>query len=459
MRKILDFKGFLLESQGTHGMSLDDAISLASSSPNLSQEFMDLLKSPFAKKFSQDPYEIVSTPRQIKNGTFLFSMKGSMSSRAVGIFGNGYIRTVPFGGASGVSHVIINYRDLVHMKESGLFQLKSSMPELKGNIVDEILSGKMYHLLSKFIEKKLDTEASPENFPKFKRGLDIEDRPILTFVDKSGNDLGSFHAKSIDFTTSAYTAIGEGLMMVNDLSVKNKNIRGAFVDPKTVAELDMKAVKSSFVDCTFLPKQKCYITLKNSTVSNTLIDTEMSGICKVELQNTKMEDVNITSSYLSIDAKDSDLGGLTIKNTHRSPTDLFVSLNNCSVKGLKLNEGKLEGIKKDYKRIALHLDGIRIADSEDLKNIVLQALNEGPGYISTGNRLRDYNEKREGLGYVIENCDFSGVSLSSINPANWTDKINLLHEFINKNNNISLSDSEFGTKVERVVKVRNLFNK
>jgi len=461
MRKILDFKEFILESQGTQRMSLDDAISLASSSPKLPKEFMDLLRSPFAKRFSEDPYEIVSTPRQIKNGTFMFSMKGSTSSRAVAIFGNGYVRTVPFGNASGVSHVVINYRDLVHMKEAGLFQLKSSMPRLKGNVLDKFLSGKMYYLLSKFIEKKLDTEAPPENFPKFKRGLDIEDRPTLTLVDKSGNDLGVFPAKSIEFTTQAHMAPGEGLLMVSELAVKNKKLQNVFISPETVADIHLNVTKSSFENSILIPASRLDLKMKNSTFYDTVIDTKSYGRLNLKIENSKMERVSIESSRVHIEAINSNLDGLVVKNSHGGEPTFYINLTNCSVKGLELNGGRLEGLMrggwKNY--ILLHLNGIKIADSEDLTKIVLQALSEGPGSILTGDYRRDHEEDRNGLGYTIENCDFSGVSFSSINPKKWLNKMHLLYEFIKMNKNIVISDSEFGTKVERVVKVRNLFNK
>lgn len=473
MKSILNFRDFVIEalqdqSGGTSSMTLEEAIAIATAETKASNKFIEFLRSPFARKYSQYPFKIVSTKRQIKNGSFLFSMEGSYSDRAVGIFGNGYVRTVPFGpGAEGKSQVVTTYETVIHQRDSGLVQLKTSMNKVSTKEREKILADKMYELLSNFVDSKLDT-SDPGQFPKFKRGIQKEDRPRITFVDKSGNDIETFVADSVKFSSQSRNwgidETEEGSIIAGGVRIKNTTLNNALIDPNAVMSIDLNVAKSNIENSDFLPATSLEMVMKDSTMYNCLIKSsgiaKLPGNAKIEIKNSKLENVVLSARNLQVKAEKSDVRGLKIDNNDGTlgGTSLLLSLEYCDVDGLQINKGSTVGMVGPF-NVFLTLRGIKIADSKDLEKIVLDVINRGPGLLSTGDWRRDREEGRYGLGYVIEDCDFSGIDLRSLSIKNWLDKLPLMTELKIRNKNFDLSGTEIDDKISRITKTRSLFKR
>jgi hypothetical protein len=474
MKKIFNFLEFITESssEGFKSMSLDEAIAITESNPKAPKNFLEFLQSDFAKKFSTKPFFLISNANQIKNGTFIFATKESRKKRGIGIFENGYIRTYDYEKKGQRSSVIMDPWSIATIGMSDEMQLKTSMSQediLKFENRKKNKEG-FYASMAIYIEEKLDLSAPLSEFPKFKSSKNKEFKqydPVITVVNSKGEDIKTVKAEHIAVEESE-----SGMSMINmpALSLRGE-LDGAFIDGNTVSFIGQLDIKNCKMRSSMLTADFHQTVVEKSDISNSIINTKNRTY--LSLKNSIAKNVRImTQDDTHLVFTGSDVEGMEVLSG-RTPGNLVIESSN--VNGFKFNHGSIENLthtdrhgRTDKSTIGLILKGIRIADSDDLASIVIECLNFGQGFISSGNRdyegnrARDENENRYGHGYIIEDCDFTGVDLSKfdIDPEKWPNE-NLFVEFAMRNKGISeiKNFKNVGDLLNRAKKSSNIFGR
>lgn len=454
---MLSFVDFVFENDLNNGrLSLQDAIAIAEKAKDASKEFIEFLKGPVARKFSSDPYVLISTPTQIRKGTYMFTVKGSVKKVAIGMFKNGYVRSVPYqtDSVQSQAQVLANYGYLLSFITPEL-EIKSSMTKKDFEYLNSI---NVYDLMSRFVSAKLDESATPEEFPKYKKVIKGKRlKPYIELVNKQGASMGSV---SLASPPTILIQPGKGVVTAHLNTIADKQLDGCVFDSETMNQLSLTAIKSSMNDSTFGAKgmnlnfDECSLIGSNIIIPRSTYQIAGSNFINIKNTNaSKSMFVIGTSEQSYIECKESNLDGS--KFVLGDSLNSVIGLEKCSVKGLEIigNATQLPNIKQpwDVQQSRLRLDGIKISESSDLSKIVSELINLGENAIQ---RFRWGNAE-----WVIKNCDFYGVDLSGITLNNWKDPMKLI-DLISSNKNFNLDNNpEVGEKIQRISKTRTLFKR
>jgi hypothetical protein len=361
MNTILNYGTFLNEAMQIQGVppELQEAISVAESSGSANPSFIEFLKGPGALRFSSDPFKLVSTNSQIKNGTFVFTSPNS--DNAIAMYKQGYVRVVPYG-RNGQARVLINPEELITLinPEAEINQDFNTIPLESGekyvrwnDNIDEVV----YDYMTKFLDMKLDTSVTGRNFPGLIRmkGTSSVKKKANEALKAKINVFNSNNEKIATIPGSIVNSSKWKAPFVNIEETSITNFESSVWSPDVFDALIMRVYTRTGSDAllmnnsSFGAKEEISMNMYSLTnLSNCEFFTE-SPKGKIDLNLTKqfyvkgkfdMSDSKISSTYVKL-----SLHSIIAKNLQISCKSLSLFLRDeFDISGIKI-DGKLKSLE------------------------------------------------------------------------------------------------------------------
>lgn len=511
MKTLLNYEDFLTEAVQIQHFpeELREAISIAKSAKKPIPEFIEFLNGPYALKFSSSPYRLVSTPSQIKNGTFVFTIPGA--SHSIALFRQGYIRKIPQVGVRGQPTILAGMAELVSMffpdrTEDQSMEMDSAPREggksLKTGLED--IDSIIYEAMAKFIDVKLDPASTVTNFPKFIRmkgrsqhkPKDPTDNITINVIDRQGNVIRPIEASLQRSSQTPYIIIQgkpvnlEGsiwspdVFKVLNISFYTRSTGISSLNDSVLGAKDFVEINGEFLaqDCDISANNVSLKLDPGSSISGSTISCKEFDIT---LDRSSGEGINVSSENFTLNLRnDSSIRGASFtgkmnvlmleagrKNTIEALDTLGDRVSRCKYVAittenldntsldvsaattlhLDMKQGLTKGltVKANPKKIRnLWLRNIRLSESPDLVKAAIMMMSKGPSQT-----ISDW--MNEGVSnYHMTGCDFTGVDLSGLVPdpngVEWTEKA--LTRFIDSNTGIRLDPNSESPLIRRVAK-------
>jgi len=422
----MKFMDFVFETKAPKKgyLTLEEAKNLALQGGS-KKEFIDFLDSEFAKKVSTEPYMIISTPKQILEGTFVFT-RDFNKGKAIKIRYDG---KVFLGGSQILTH---EDKFKYFMANAPIKSDGSNIDALESCLLDK------YVISSKFIEEKFDLDAvgfpitkrlkrgkflfqavDEQGNPAIHNGLPVDPIPFSGFMGFFDPDIQKY--STIVNLDGNYPL--KGKMYLSDMltlytwggktSISGSNIAGSIHGGMSESELN---------DCEIHGKQ--HLEYNGSSLQRTRF-TNFEGTLQFFKSNLSEAKIDL-SSY----------------RTERDWLFVQIGITDCKIDNLEISmEPFIKG------NALLKLEKIKLSESKRVSELVINIINSFNKNMTSGtdyytrlrvSLLRHHKRINQTpkIYDLIKDCDFSGIDLSTIDLD--AVPMDILLDLANNNKNLNV---------------------